>query len=78
MPTRKDLNDSWKAQFTLGLSDEQYYCQDHNPNYKSSQDNNVKLTGEKIGTVKYNPKTGELTVEIDKTGNPSELEDKSK
>jgi hypothetical protein len=63
MPTRKSLNDSWYAQFVLGLSDEQYYCQDHNPNYKPSQNNNVKLTGENLGTVTYNPKTQRLTID---------------
>jgi hypothetical protein len=65
MPTRKSLNDSWLAQFTLGLSDEQYYCQDHNPDYKPSQDNNTKFTGEKIGTVEYNPIKKELSIKID-------------
>ena len=65
MPTRKSLNDSWLAQFTLGMSDEQYYCQDYNPNYVPPKDNNVKLSGEKIGTVEYNPITKELSVKID-------------
>jgi hypothetical protein len=76
MPTIKDLQASWRAQFKLGLSGKDYYCQDHNPDYKPSQDDNVEPTGEKIGTVEYNPKKQEITIEIDKK--PSELEDKSK
>ncbi|MDD3151266.1 MAG: hypothetical protein PHV68_10615 [Candidatus Gastranaerophilales bacterium] len=64
MPTRKSLNDSWYAQFELGLSDEQYYCQDHNPNYNPPKDNRVKLTGEKLGEVVYDPKTQRLTIDL--------------
>ena len=65
MPTRESLNDSWLAQFTLGLSDEQYYCQDHNPDYIPPKENNIPLTGEKLGTVEYNSITKELSIKID-------------
>lgn len=57
MPTRKDLHDSWRAQFILGMSDEQYYCQDHNPQYVPPKDNPVQLNGEQIGTIEYDPLT---------------------
>jgi hypothetical protein len=67
MPTRKSLNDSWRAQFVLGISEEQYYCQDHNRDYISPKDNDIKLTGEKLGTVEYNPITKELSIKIDGT-----------
>jgi hypothetical protein len=62
MPTKKSLNDSWLAQFILGLSDEQYYCQDHNPDYVPQKDNNLEMKGEKLGTIEYNPITKKLSV----------------
>jgi hypothetical protein len=63
MPTRKSLNDSWYAQFILGLSEEQYTCQDHNPEYAPKKDNSLELKGEKLGEIIYNPKTGRMTIE---------------
>lgn len=63
MPTRKSLNDSWYAQFVLGLSDEEYYCQDHNSNYVPPKNNPPKFSGEKLGEVVYDPQTGRLTIE---------------
>ena len=63
MPTRKSLNDSWLAQFTLDLSDEQYYCQDHNRDYVPPKDNPIRLHGEKLGEVVYDPKTGKMTID---------------
>ncbi|HPD81612.1 MAG TPA: hypothetical protein PK357_00750 [Candidatus Pacearchaeota archaeon] len=63
MPTRESLNDSWYAQFELGLSDEAYYCQDHNPDYVASKNNPIKPSGERLGDVVYDSETGRLTIE---------------
>jgi hypothetical protein len=71
MPTRKSLNDSWITQFTLGLSDEQYYCNDHSPepvnerNYKPKENPLEEFTGERLGTVEYNHLTKEISIKID-------------
>jgi hypothetical protein len=71
MPTRKDLHDSELAQFTLGLLDNNYYCNDHSPesvnerNYKPLENSITKFTGEKIGTIRYDPETKEMIFEAD-------------
>jgi hypothetical protein len=71
MPTTKQLMDSWRAQFKMGLSGSDYYCNDHSPepsnetNYKPKGDFLEELSGEKLGTVEYNSKTKTLSVKID-------------
>lgn len=66
MPTTKQLYKLWGAQFNLGLSNSEYYCQDHNPEGQStSRDtHSEKFTGETIGTIRYNPKTKEMEIEF--------------
>lgn len=74
MPTIKQMHEMDIARHTLGLSNEEFYCQDYNPDYKRPQEKDND--GEKIGTVYLTLKDGneELNVEIDKTEKPSELE----
>ena len=51
----------WRAQDILGLSDSQYYCNDHSPelinerNYRPDN-SSTEFTGEEFGTSKYDKK----------------------
>ncbi|MAG47113.1 hypothetical protein CL617_00785 [archaeon] len=70
MPTRKQLHDSWNAQFYLGLSHEQAYCNDFNPetleqrtmNSQPTQTQLPEYTGKIMGKISYDPEKKKLTI----------------
>lgn len=79
MPTKKQLFDSWSADFKL--NDFQNYEKEHNSepltekNYQL-ENNNAPYTGEIMGTIIYDPINHELKI-IPLEENPqSELEQK--
>ena len=64
MPTTEQLFDSWESQYILGLSDEQYYCNDYSNEMTGNRDSldDMEFSGESIGTIEYDPKKGEISI----------------